>query len=393
MKSNPILAQSVPPGIFDRLTAAIGIDPRTLDVGRLKWIVSARCRQLKLADTVAYAAQLEQDPAEIDALIDQVVVQETRFFRDPTVFDHIRTAIAKIAASVTGQVRVLSAPCGTGQEAYSLAAMLALAGLPPARFTVDAYDISLSALAIARRGVYPEHALSHVAPELQHACGTRRHRHWEVHESLRERINFERRNLAEPGALGAEPQYHLVLCRNLFIYLRPEARTALAESLATALAPGGRLVIGTADRVEELNVLFSPIRPAASFAFIHRQAAATPEIARAPSIAVSPRGVATRIPRKAPPLPNPEPRPATPAPTTAADLYKRAMEHQQHGDLAKAERRCRQALYLAPNYLPALELLQSLWSLNPNLRLRRALRDRILRTRLAEPIPAAMETA
>ena len=66
----------------------------------------------------------------------------------------------------------------------------------------------------------------------------------------------------------------------------------------------------------------------------------------------------------------------------ATDLLKRALEHRQRGELAKAERRCRQALYLAPNLLPALELLQSLWSEHPNLRLRRALRDRVLRNRL-----------
>ena len=67
---------------------------------------------------------------------------------------------------------------------------------------------------------------------------------------------------------------------------------------------------------------------------------------------------------------------------TAAGLFQRALEYRQRGELAKAERRCRQALYLAPNLLPALELLQILWSEHPNLRLRRALRNRVLRHRL-----------
>jgi hypothetical protein len=70
----------------------------------------------------------------------------------------------------------------------------------------------------------------------------------------------------------------------------------------------------------------------------------------------------------------------------ADELYKRALEHRQRGELVKAERRCRQALYLAPNLLPALELLQILWSEHPNLRLRRALRDRVLRHRLPRPV-------
>jgi len=380
MKPNPILAPPVPHSVVAALTAAIGIDPRALDPGRLKWIVAARCRHLKLPHPEAYAAHLEAHPPELDALIDVVVVQETRFFRDPVVFDHIRMAVAQLAARHPGPLRILSAPCGTGQEAYSLAAMLTLVGVPPQRFSIDAFDISLSALEVACRGIYPEHALTHVSPELQNACGMRQPKLWQVHEPLRQRIRFERRNLAEPGALAGEAPYHLILCRNLFIYLHADARTALAESLAAALVPGGRLVLGTADRVEELNLLFSPVRPAASFAFVHRELAlpapapppprryASPTRPGAPSQSVSSIEVGS-------------PRPA--APTLASDLYHSALELHRQGDIVKAERRCRQALYLAPNLLPALELLQSLWSRNPNLRLRRALRDRIARTQLA----------
>jgi len=388
MKPNPILAPITPPSIVEALRAAIGIDPRALDPGRLKWIIGARCRHLKLADAETYAAYLEANPAELDALIDVVVVQETRFFRDPVVFDHIRIAIGQLVAKFPGPLRILSAPCGTGQEAYSLAAMLTLVGVPPQRFHIDAVDISLSALEIACRGIYPEHALTHVSPELQNACGSRRHKHWQVHEPLAQRIRFERRNLAEPGALAGEPPYHLILCRNLFIYLHADARTALSESLASALVPGGRLVIGTADRVEELNLLFSPVRPASSFAFVHRELALP---APAPSPVKRPVIPPIRLAQFSAPARLAAPAQPEAGPTlatTAADLFNAAIELQRHGELVKAERRCRQALYLAPNHLPALELLQSLWSHNPNLRLRRALRDRILRTQLAAPIEA-----
>jgi hypothetical protein len=65
----------------------------------------------------------------------------------------------------------------------------------------------------------------------------------------------------------------------------------------------------------------------------------------------------------------------------AAEFYRRALEFKERGNLRQAERRCRQALYLAPGYLPALELLQSLWQVHPNARLRRALSARIVRVR------------
>ncbi len=84
-----------------------------------------------------------------------------------------------------------------------------------------------------------------------------------------------------------------------------------------------------------------------------------------------------------------QPRAASPATSpalnTVDDLYHRALQHQQAGNLRSAERRCRQALYLAPTHLPALELLQNLWHHNPNQRLRHALTARILRTRKLQP--------
>jgi len=386
MKPSPILVQTV----TDRLQAAMGVDPRGLDPKRLVWIIRSRCRHLNLDDPSAYAAHLDETPGEIDALIDEAVVRETRFFRDLVVFDHIRQAAARLALTVAGPLRILSAPCGSGEEAYSLAAMLQLVGVPAGRFSIDAYDISPSALEIARRGVYPERALGHLSAELRQACARRQGNHWSIHDALRERVQFERRNLAQPGALGDAPQYHVILCRNLFIYLAPAARAALAQSLYTALLPGGRLFLGTADRVEELNLLFSPVRPAASFAFVHRAAGVNLGLRphSAPSSRAVPRSIRSGRPST----------PAAPADKAfaklevedsdlqaATDLLARALEHRQRGELAKSERRCRQALYLAPDLLPALELLQLLWSEHPNVRLRRALRDRVERHRVAMP--------
>jgi hypothetical protein len=203
-----------------------------------------------------------------------------------------------------------------------------------------------------------------------------------MHGELRSRIRFDRRNLVLEGALGADAGYHLILCRNLFIYLNAGARAVLADSLSEALLPGGRLVVGAGDRIAELNARFAPVKPAAGFGFVHRTHAAAPRMA--PSAAQSLQGpqVITHVARPRPDLSTAisvagVAEPASPA----LEFYRRAMEYKEHGNLRQAERRCRQALYLAPGYLPALELLQSLWQVHPNPRLRRALSARILRVR------------
>lgn len=361
--------------IVERLSEEAGIDSASLEPSRITWTVERRCRQLGIACAVDYVALLETSHPELDNLIDSLVIQETRFFRDPQVFDHVRVWAQETVARCTGPLRILSAPCSTGQEAYSLAAVLRCAGLPWNAFSIDAFDISPSALAIAQRGVYSPGTLDHVSDQLRSTCGALRDRRWEMHEELRKCITFDRRNLAREDALAPDATYHLILCRNLFIYLHARARVALAAMLSRALVPGGRLIVGAGDRVAEINALFVPLRPAAGFGFVHRPA---------------PKAPAAGIPMPAPPAririvhrqkPSAHSEAAPPA-ATADEFYRRAVDCMERGNARQAERRCRQALYLAPAHLPALEMLERLWLLHPNPRIKRALSARIERVRL-----------
>ena len=346
--------------IVAQLVEAAGVDAKALDASRLQWVLEARCRDLKLEGVVEYVEYLRGTPDEIEELIDAIVVPETRFFRDAAVFEHLQMALKAIADEIHEPLRVLSAPCSTGQEAYSVAAAMMEAGLVPARFTVTAMDLSTKALETARRGVYPENAMRHVSAEHRRALGRLEGSHWKMHDVLRKRIRFERKNLAEPDALGDET-YHVILCRNLFIYLSPAARAALATSLASGLAPGGRLVLGSADRVAEVSAVFAPLKPAAAFAFARREAevpAVSTEVAEE-LVAHKPRVSVAVVAAAADVAMDVEA-------TSAAGLLARALLHQQHGDLRRAEYRCRQALYLDAGCLPALELLETLWKAQPN---------------------------
>jgi chemotaxis protein methyltransferase WspC len=360
--------------VVQRLADAAGIDPDSLDASRIRWTIEWRCRHLHLSGADDYLERLRSSQDEVDELIDALVIQETRFFRDTPVFEHIRQWALSAKETMRGPLRILSAPCSTGQEAYSLAAILRLAGIPAENFKIDAFDISRATLATAVRGVYSAGALQNVHGELQSACGVLRDHHWHMHDELRGRIRFERRNLVLEGALDADAGYHLILCRNLFIYLNAKGRAVLAESLSAALLPGGRLVVGAGDRIAELNARFAPIKPAAGFGFVHRTHAAAPIKTRSvqiprENVRILQPQLATSTAEKA--------EPASPA----AEYYRRAVEYKERGNLRLAERRCRQALYLAPGYLPALELLLLLWQVHPNARLRRALSARILRVR------------
>jgi chemotaxis protein methyltransferase WspC len=373
MKNRVDIAGTILEEVVGRLTEAAGIDPDLLDAGRIGWTIESRRRRLALRDPGAYLTHLRSSSEELEHLIDALVIQETRFFRDHAVFEQIRIWAGGAVAGGRQTLRILCAPCSTGQEAYSVAAILRVSGVPLSDFSIDAFDISRTALSAAQRGIYPAGALEHVQDELRCMCGELRNEDWRIHDDLRARIRFERRNLAVPDALDDESGYDLVLCRNLFIYLHAQARAILADSLSRALRPGGRLIIGTGDRVPELNSRFVALKPAAGFAFTHKSSVTLNRRDEVPKV---PEAVVVR--RRTNWEPPPELERAA---GTATEFYQRALEYSQCGNLRQAERRCRQALYLDPSYVPALELLYSLWQVHPSARLRRALQVRIRRIR------------
>ncbi len=219
-------------------------------------------------------------------------------------------------------------------------------------------------------------------PALAHARGTARARV----------IRFERRNLAAcrragpQGRVSSDP-----LPQRLFIYLhaagaRDAGRARWPQGTAARRATDRRS--RGSDRVKVSSTrLFAPVKPAASFAFVHGRA---PIAVREPNMlreatgrkVVRYRTAAHSVPRPRSNRLRLHEKPRHVSGLTATiEFYRRALEHHEQGSDRKAERCCRQALYLAPGYLPALELLQILWRLHPNLRLRRALSARILRVR------------
>jgi chemotaxis protein methyltransferase WspC len=285
--------------------------------------------------------------------------------------------VPSLAAAFPGPLRILSAPCSTGQEPYSLAATLLDAGLPATRFTLDALDISENALRVARRGVYAESALRGLGERDRLALAHFHDDRWIIRDELKDRIHFLHRNLAAQDPLAGE-KYHLILCRNLFIYLHAEARATLAATLADALHPGGRLVIGTADHVPELNAVFAPLQPASAFALIPLRDKPQPgrhkPVSGLLESAIPPHNTA----------PQPSLHDADLHHASAEELHRRALESQHVGNVRLAERRCRQALYVDPSYLPAMELLDTLWHSTASMRMRAALSARIHRMRRLE---------
>jgi chemotaxis protein methyltransferase CheR len=206
----------------------------------------------RVGDATSYLKQLECGGAELDELVTELTVTETYFFREPAHFDFIRSQVlpglARSCAS--GQhVRLWSAGCASGEEAYSLAILLHEAAFPPTAHVL-ATDISRRALATARSASYRAWSFRGVDPSMVA-------RHFQTHGNrhvldprIQARVHIERLNLAldvYPSMANGTWGIDLVLCRNVLIYFDQAAVRVVARRLRDCLVPGGWLFTGSSD--------------------------------------------------------------------------------------------------------------------------------------------------
>lgn len=258
--------------IRELISARTGLQPDSLGAGAVAKAVAERMRLLHIAGVGDYAARSARDPLEFQALIDAIIIPETWFFRGGKIYD----ALVKLAQT-RGEVpfRVLSLPCSTGEEPYSIAMAFADNGLSPALWSIDAIDLCSTAIAAAGVGRYREFSFRETAPEV-------RSRHFatlgdlgELHASIRDRVRFRVGNLLDPMTLLPDAgRYDLVLCRNLMIYLTPAARRAALDTLDRLLAPDGVLAVGHAEAGNLHGSQFESTGPDGCFLFRRRSAVA-----------------------------------------------------------------------------------------------------------------------
>ncbi|PID73183.1 MAG: hypothetical protein CSB33_05165 [Desulfobacterales bacterium] len=235
--------------LVELLESRLGINLATLGQGGVERALQSRMTALNIASMTEYAARLQNDGREWQALVDLLMVTETCFFRYPDAFVHLgRLAVRyRNQAPPRPVFRVLSAPCATGEEACSIALCLIAAGMAPEEFIVDAVDISCGALDRARQGVYDLSALNR-APSLAgspylHRRGNR----LEMDAALMERIRYRHADLLSDTFAPEGAPYPVIFCRNMMIYLYPEARLRAGRALARFLTAAGRMFVGHAE--------------------------------------------------------------------------------------------------------------------------------------------------
>jgi chemotaxis protein methyltransferase WspC len=282
---------------FDRiLKQTMGLDIASIGVSALERAVRARQRECSVDDTQAYLNRVRASKDELQALIDAIVVPETWFFRDRAAFAALGRFVREewLPAHADGCLRLLSLPCSTGEEPYSIAMALLDAHVPPGRFRIDAVDICERSLAHARRGIYGKGSFRGDVTAYRERYFEPVTGGYSLCEAVRPQVNFQQGNLLNAGFLPGAEIYDVVFCRNLLIYFDRATQDQAVSVLDRLLTPKGILFAGSSESGVFVNHSFSSSKLPMAFAFRKGRAVATP---KAPPVAVPKiRRVAARQP-------------------------------------------------------------------------------------------------
>ena len=209
-----------------------------------------------------YARFLRDDANEAMALLKDLLISVTHFFRDPEAFAAVQHRVIHRlfdGREATDHVRVWSAGCATGEEAYSIAMLLAehAAGLLAGpRIQVFATDLDEAAIRIARRGLYTAADVAVVPPNRLQRFFHRDRGGFRVRRELRELVLFAHHNVIKDPPFS---HLDLIVCRNLLIYLNRPSQQRLMETFQFALRRNGYLFLGNSETADHRSELFDPV--------------------------------------------------------------------------------------------------------------------------------------
>jgi chemotaxis protein methyltransferase CheR len=221
--------------------------------------ISRRLASVGVADCRSYLEVLHdplRGPSELDALITEITIGETHFFRHREHFDALRDVVLPDLINRTGpdrRLRIWCAGCADGSEPYSLSILMRreLAHLLSGwEVTILATDINRRCLSVAREGKFEEWSLRSTPEELRRACFRKDGNHWRIEPQYKEGVAFQYHNLVEqmfPSQWSDRSSFDLIVCRNVMIYFGPELMRRIVRQFHECLVPGAWLLVGPSE--------------------------------------------------------------------------------------------------------------------------------------------------
>lgn len=210
----------------------------------------------------SYVKHAQQTPTEVGSLFRDLLIGVTSFFRDAPAFLALEEkVVSRIFADkpAGGTIRVWSAGCATGEEAYSLAILFAElqeSVHQHCKIQIFATDIDAQAIAHARAGIYPASAVADMEPErlARYFSADADGSAYRIHKNIRDMLVFSEQDVIRDPPFS---KLDLISCRNLLIYMGPDLQKKIIPLFYYALNPGGFLCLGTSETVGDFGHLFA----------------------------------------------------------------------------------------------------------------------------------------
>ncbi len=247
--------------LIHQLADKIGLEIETVGLLTLRKVVEQQMQQYGFHSIEDYHQHLAQSPQGWHSLIDAIVVPETWFMRGQAALHCMNDYVKKdwIHQKNNAPLRILSVPCSTGEEPYSIAISLLEMGLNSTHLQILGVDVSQHAVQHAQRAIYTEEAFrdrndmyyqqSYFERVLQNEKVS-----YHLYPFVKQSVRFEQANVVDSHFLENEAAFDIIFCRNLLIYLNCAAREKLLQHLLRLLKPSGLLFVGHAERAHiDLN--------------------------------------------------------------------------------------------------------------------------------------------
>ncbi|HKI50022.1 MAG TPA: CheR family methyltransferase, partial [Desulfobacteria bacterium] len=249
------------------LNEKIGLDTEAIGRKVIEKAVGRRMAQCGSSNLEAYTKTLLDSNDEWQHLIEMVVVPETWFFRNRKVFNYLGRFVKDrwLPENRGRRIKVLSIPCSTGEEPYSIAMSFTDEGIHKERFTIVGIDISEKALEIARAGFYGKGSFRGKDLAFRDRYFQPQDDGYQLSNSVIEKVRFKAGNIMEKRFVTDAP-YDIIFCRNLMIYMSPEARNQTLQTMSRLLAEQGIFFCGHAERQTAIEWGFEAINESGVFA-------------------------------------------------------------------------------------------------------------------------------
>ncbi|MDT3740059.1 MAG: CheR family methyltransferase [Candidatus Kapabacteria bacterium] len=231
------------------LNNEIGLNVDSVGLLTIARGISNSMKKSGITDPLEFSEKIKFDPLIFNELVEEIKVPETWFFRDAECYNfmknHLQSNLAQYSSS--NPLRVLSAPCSTGEEPYS-AAMLALdCGLSHSAVEIIATDISRESIVHAKKGVFRKSSFRNDYNDFNRKYFSDDNGNFKIDEKLKSIPVFIEDNFIKSSFLDNQLKFDFIFCKNLLIYLNDEARTMVLTNIKKLLKDDGALLVGLSE--------------------------------------------------------------------------------------------------------------------------------------------------